>query len=165
MKIQLDAKALEAMIGGDTETEIEIRHSIVQAFAKKYLKAIANERIIQAAQSTVNEFVRREVASISWSVASLDSRVAATIREAINKQVVEIINDELETVRKNLTGRIKAAAKSLTDSMDAKIHEQINYATMKEINDRVAARIKQLSADLALAASPDAGPSKRAGGK
>lgn len=149
MKILLDAKALEAMIGGNTEVEIEIRGSIVQAFAKKFLKGVANEQIIQAARNTVNEFARKEVASISWSTASLDSTIVATIREAVNKQVTQIIEDELQTIRKDLTRRISSTSKKLVDSMDSKISEQINYATMKEINDRVAARIKQLSAELA----------------
>ena len=38
-KIQINSlEALERLIGGDTELEIEVRNSIVQEFAKKYLK-------------------------------------------------------------------------------------------------------------------------------
>ena len=38
MKIILDLPALERLIGNDTEIEVELRNSIVQAFAKKHLK-------------------------------------------------------------------------------------------------------------------------------
>ena len=149
MKIQLDAKALEALIGGNTEAEIEIRGSIVQAFAKKYLKAVANEHIVQKAKYTVEEFVRKEIASISWSTVSLDARVVAHIRQAVIEAVDAIIDDQIETIKIDLSRRVTSAAKKLTDLMDTKISNQLNAATIKEINDRVAARIKQLSAELA----------------
>lgn len=146
MKVQLDKTALEAMIGGDTEAEIEIRNSIVQAFAKKYLKGVANEHIVQRARDTVEEFVRKEIASISWSTVSLDNRLVARIRQAVIEEVDKIIDDQIETIKIDLSRRITSAAKKLTDSMDSKISEQINYATTRELNDRVAARFKQLSA-------------------
>jgi hypothetical protein len=48
MKLQINSlEALERLIGGDTEVELEIRNNIVQAFAKKHLKAIVNEGSIQ----------------------------------------------------------------------------------------------------------------------
>ena len=41
MKIQINSlEALERLIGGDTQVEIEIRNSIVQEFTKKYLKSL-----------------------------------------------------------------------------------------------------------------------------
>jgi predicted DNA-binding protein len=42
MKIQLNSlEALERLIGGDSELEIEVRNNVVQDFAKKHLKGIA----------------------------------------------------------------------------------------------------------------------------
>ena len=42
MKIQINSlEAVERLIGGDTEVEIEVRNSVVQEFAKKHLKAVS----------------------------------------------------------------------------------------------------------------------------
>ena len=44
VKIQINSlEALERLIGGDTQLEIDLRNSIVQEFSKKYLKAVAAE--------------------------------------------------------------------------------------------------------------------------
>ena len=42
-KIQINSlDALERLIGGDTELEIEVRNSVIQKFAEKHLKPLAN---------------------------------------------------------------------------------------------------------------------------
>lgn len=57
-KIQINSlEALERLIGGDTELEIEVRNSIVQEFAKKYLKGIINEELMTVA---VNRAKKKE---------------------------------------------------------------------------------------------------------
>ncbi len=49
VKLQINSKeALERLIGGDSQLEIELRNSIVQEFAEKYLKAVANSEVIDS---------------------------------------------------------------------------------------------------------------------
>lgn len=65
MKIQLNSlEALERLIGGDSEVEIEIRNSIVQEFTKKHLKALVNEilakEVIQEAARQAKNQLREE---------------------------------------------------------------------------------------------------------
>ena len=56
MKIQINSlKALERLIGGDNELEIEIRNSIVQEFTKKHLKSIYNDIISDAFLRRITE--------------------------------------------------------------------------------------------------------------
>lgn len=63
MKMQLDAAALERLLGGQTEIEVELRSAVVQAFAKQHLKAVASSDAFETflateAQATRHEFVR-----------------------------------------------------------------------------------------------------------
>ena len=59
MKIQMNnLEALERLIGGESEVEMDIRASIVDAFCKKHLKSIANEefvkRMAEAVKTEIN---------------------------------------------------------------------------------------------------------------
>ena len=47
IKIQINSvEALERLIGGDNQMEIEIRSSIVQEFTKRHLKDLANSELL-----------------------------------------------------------------------------------------------------------------------
>lgn len=60
-KIQINSlAALERLIGGDTELEIEIRNNIVQEFTKKHLKQIATASVINQAIHSIEEDLIRE---------------------------------------------------------------------------------------------------------
>jgi hypothetical protein len=65
MKIQINSlEALERLIGGDTEVELEIRNNIVQEFAKKNLKALVNEGTITAVATEIENKLKRDASSI-----------------------------------------------------------------------------------------------------
>lgn len=59
--IQINSlEALERMIGGDSETEIQIRYSIIQEFAKKHLKALVPE-VVAGSLDELKKEVRQVV--------------------------------------------------------------------------------------------------------
>lgn len=65
MKLQINSlQALERLIGGDTNVEIEIRNNIVQEFAKKHLKALVNEGTIKAEADKLDRALRLEVQNV-----------------------------------------------------------------------------------------------------
>lgn len=60
-KIQINSlEALERLIGNDNELEIQVRNNIVQEFAKKHLKAIANETTFQNEITTFKRKLQEE---------------------------------------------------------------------------------------------------------
>lgn len=60
IKVQLNSlKALERLIGGDSEIEIEIRNSIVQEFTKRYLKALVTEDHIKTLRTELDIELKR----------------------------------------------------------------------------------------------------------
>jgi hypothetical protein len=50
-------EALERLIGGDTEVEIDIRKSVVENFVKKHLKGIANDTLVKQAEKNIQQYV------------------------------------------------------------------------------------------------------------
>ncbi len=54
LTIQINSlEALERLIGGDSQVEIDVRNNIVQAFAEKHLKALAGSSQINVAISAI----------------------------------------------------------------------------------------------------------------
>ena len=58
-------EALERLIRGDSETEVEIRNNVVQRFAEKHLKPLINS---DSATSTLNQIRQHVESEISTKV-------------------------------------------------------------------------------------------------
>ena len=99
-------EALERLIGGDSEIEIDIRQSVAAAFAKKYLKAIVKEetfqKYVQQLVKAIQDELKKEVNSLigEISVSDWNDRIyinklapvlKAKIREEAEKAAKEII--------------------------------------------------------------------------
>ena len=90
-------EALERLIGGDNEVEIDIRNSVVQKFAEKHLKALANSSEISSTlndiqtdiSKQVTEKCEKEIATFKrdWSGRISDIKLSSAIQDEINRQV------------------------------------------------------------------------------
>ena len=108
IKIQINnLEALERLIGGDTETEIEIRNSIVQEFAKRHLKAVAQEQITMALKNTLiqeikDKFLEEKKDAYNWNKTTM-----------LNKETSLLIKNEVNNIlESNLRQTIKDFIKS-----------------------------------------------------
>lgn len=130
LTLQINSKdALERLIGGDTQTEIDIRNSVVQKFAEKHLKPIVNSapitdvirQIKDYAYKHIQETCANEIATFKASTHSygaydiklrpeieysIKSKIRESIDELINKKVKDAIdeycNDAVLTKRINV---------------------------------------------------------------
>jgi hypothetical protein len=110
--IQINSlKALERLLGGDTELEIQARNSIVQDFTKKYLKEIANkytDETIKDLKKSVKNEVHKQFEQELGSVTGVDfwraqvkfcPEVAQKFRDLIKtlvyEEAVKVIKEEI----------------------------------------------------------------------
>lgn len=106
MKLQINSlAALERLIGNDNEIEIDIRKNVVDAFAKKHLKAVANEMFEKGTTDAVktvlisegffneagtNYYNKRLVLGHRMKelvAKSIDMRIAGKIRSMIDERM------------------------------------------------------------------------------
>ena len=103
-KIQINSLgALERLIGGDTEVEIEIRNSIVQEFAKKHLKGVISESLLASATRQAKEEIEDEFTTIrgsgnnSWVKPTIRvdvlNRFKQEMRDQVQRELISIIQD------------------------------------------------------------------------
>lgn len=100
-------EALEKLIGGDTQVEIDIRNNIVQAFAEKHLKALAGSQQINNAisgiRTSVENEIRAELKRLFGEYANtwrqdikLDDKVKAIIKETVLSEIRFLIVSQIK---------------------------------------------------------------------
>lgn len=103
MKLVLTVPALERLIGGDTEVEVELRKSIVQEFSKRHLTAVAKEvyNDIEAAKALIKEQVLREMGAVkleAWSGGRY--KLTSECTTAIKVSVMDVIHEAVAAAAK-----------------------------------------------------------------
>lgn len=117
MKLVLTVPALERLLGGDTEVEVEIRKSIVHEFSKRHLSAVAKEVYsdIEAAKTQIRNQVLGDMGAVkmeAWSsgryklTSEATEAIKISVRGLIHEEVVkatrEVWNEVAEEVAKNV---------------------------------------------------------------
>lgn len=122
MKIQINSlQALERLIGGDTELEIEARNNIVQDFSKKHLKPL----LTSASQQIINDLLSDTKKHIADTVGEELGFVTKTSGEGYYKKTIITLND----VQKEFLNRLvtEYVSKELSDVYYKVVENRIAY--------------------------------------
>lgn len=147
MKIQINSlAALERLIGGDNEAEIEIRQSVVEIFTRKYLKTIVAQPLMNATkESLLNEVqdTLMDKEKIDWGYPNhrfvikeaIVSQVRGTIRKIVMEELGAIIREEIGT-------------NGYKESLDKMVKEQVDYIVNMGTSQEIQAQIQHAAAEL-----------------
>lgn len=150
IKIQLNSvEALERLIGGDTETEVEIRNSVVQNFADRQLRAVANSATLKDACDRLSAELKSQAAKfISSQIASFQENWRGDLCNVTFKP--EIIKAMLDTVKANIGSTIskvveEAVAQWMQEhDIEEVIRKRLEYRIDIEVKCKVDEKFKQL---------------------
>lgn len=153
MKIQINSlEAVERLIGGDTEMEIEVRNSVVQEFAKKHLKAVAETQLGPMKDAVQNfirdEFLNKEITkrpgwgeTVTWS---LKRDVLEGLKSTLQDEVKSILDDtlreaiDLEGTRKKIEQILERKVEYITSEIQQKLSEEhIERLVQKRLKERL----------------------------
>lgn len=146
--IQINSlEALERLIGGSTQAEIDIRNAVVQKFAEKHLKPIAEksdfkalaERVATAAKDSVKQLVQDQIGTVntSWSgtilSVSLHEHVRREIDLRVKSQAAALVDaavlSTLAELKQTLPERISGAVKIRLDyEIGQEVKKQVGEA-------------------------------------
>ena len=150
MKLQINSlAAIERLIGGESEVELDIRNNIVEAFAKKHLKPVLNspvfQRVVVDIQSQYDQAMISQVGNITnfgrWDQKvvlkpELLETLRTTARAAANAAIQEQIDNG-----------VKAAVAIFTPAyIQNQIEKRVTEVVAKQISEGVDARLKQITA-------------------
>jgi len=146
-------EALEKLIGGDTQVEIDIRNNIVQAFAEKHLKALAGSQqvnnAIVAVRTSVETEVRSELKRLFGEYSNtwrqdirLDDKVKTIIKETISSEIRLLVSSHLKEIMATpdwIKNHIEKYAKTLSESVvQSEIQTKISIAVKSAIDEQVS---------------------------
>lgn len=146
-------EALERLIGGNTEVEVEVRNAVVQKFTEKHLKALANESIIgktldaiKADISTqIKEKCEAQIATFKTNFygSTTEIKLNPSIKSEIDSQVRNLVDSTVRTM-------VDDALKTWKDDLELKnrIDKRFEYYTTEMINTEIKNRIEKLKAKL-----------------
>lgn len=146
-------EALERLIGGDSEVEVEIRNSVVQKFAEKHLKPLANDSAITTTIAAIKEEItkqikercEKQIAEVenNWYGSVSKVKLNPAIKSEIEGQVRNIVDS---TVRTMVDDAIKTWSSDA--ELKTRIDKRFEYYTTEFINSEIKGRIDKLKAKL-----------------
>lgn len=145
MKIQINSlEALERLIGGDTQVEIEIRNSIVQEFTKKYLKSLVSEtlanQVIKEAVKVARHEIEKEFFTLDtstfYSKVALKKEIREKLIEIVKQDIYKEVYEELnlqEVKQELLNTAAWAKTEALKKYTDERVYSEITEKIRKEL--------------------------------
>ncbi len=160
MKLQLDSSAVERLIGGDLEVQIELRNWVVQEFTRKYLKAVVadkefirftNEERSQTSR-IVSELIKKHVGERSGVGYSSDFKMVPTLEKALKDKLDEMLSSEIKSVIASMRNEIKLKVSELftrnMPSVDGLIRLHLDKITKEYITEKIKTRLAEVTSQL-----------------
>lgn len=144
-KIQINSlAALERLIGGEEETEIEIRRSIIKEFANKHLKELAETTEMKAAIKDITKAAEQHIGT--WVKTGNWSWDATFVFDTkIERQLSDMIENTLITKFEGLLNE-KINAFQYLSRIEKIVEDRANYIANKWTDGEIERRI-QAAAD------------------
>jgi hypothetical protein len=154
LTLQINSKeALERLIGGDTETEIDIRNSVVQKFAEKHLKPIVNSapimdvirQIKDHAYKHIQETCAKELATFKASAygTTYDIKLRPEVETAIRNKVRDSVD---ELVNKKVKSAIDEYCND--ESLTRRINVMMDHNIKVLVNEKIKQKLDVVKAGL-----------------
>lgn len=88
IRIEMNAETLAAVIGGDSDVELNIRKAIVHEFAKRHLQAVAEAETVKLAELEVRS-IANEVACQFFGSTQIKERIAKDWGHFIESLIIQ----------------------------------------------------------------------------
>jgi hypothetical protein len=156
IKIQLPLDALERLIGGNAQAEIELRSGVVQAFAKRHLKGVLDESALEKIREQIRseghkyaeqfqEAIREEVGEWGMREFKLTSSAKTAISTYVKDALRDLVREEMQKgkaeVDKLILDQWGRALARINDTI-----MRVMPATIEQtIHDKIKARLAEIA--------------------
>lgn len=149
MRLELNLPALERLIGGDTEIEMELRKQIVQTFAGKHLKDLAKDELFKAAVKETQLYVN-QIAKETFDVENLTTgHLWPTVGYRIKSLIENLVKDQAqkavdEALLKIIEYQKRYWSKEIENAVAKKFGDLIEKEIQEGIKKRLQEAVKHL---------------------
>lgn len=150
MKLSLNLPALERLLAGNSELEIELRHQVIKNFAKGHLSCLINEefsKILNQEMTVVRETIlgeiRKEIASQvgyikndTWGY--LTAELTAKIKQLVDSHVTKMVQEQIQnTINFEAQGRVNRWQEWVDKKVELALRDNIKQQIDKGIKERL----------------------------
>lgn len=138
MQIQINnLAALERLIGGDSQLEFEIRNNIVQAFAHKHLKPLANDQTFSKIMGDVRKAGETEARKV------MEEKIGRYQKEARSDTFILHEEQKQAIINAAKSGLREQVDQIVASTMEAFPQEKIAALVEKRVGQEVERRINE----------------------
>ena len=148
--VQLNRPALDRLLGGDSKLEVELRHQVVEEFAKHHLKALLTDDLFKKFQGTVvahlETVLKQQVGEMGWDYNFKAFR--PTIQDKVHKVIWEYVNlaaqSAVEKVIPDTVARLQKEAEERVTRYELKLMGQVTEkvkALEAKLDETLASRV------------------------
>ncbi len=144
LKLSLNLPALERLIGGAADIEVELRHQIVNEFIKKHLKQLVDSETVVKATEKLRKLMEMEIREQIGHVSDLRFGYLATAAPNLVDKIKEMVSHAAKNaVRDNVADAIHMKLAELDDRWQRHIETTVKSTFNKRINDLVNEEINR----------------------
>jgi hypothetical protein len=146
--------ALECLIGGDSEFEFDIRNNVVQKFAEKHLKTVANSTVMLEVENKIKSYVYDNTSYRN----KLSTSFKDTIQNVIKTEYEQILSKAFLELKRKHINELQIEIKNFEEKYSDTLIKHFEKKHIQKIIDaKVDAKIKRM---LKLIATDENGSSK-----
>lgn len=155
--IRLDVPALERLIGGDSEVEVQLRKGVVEEFAKRHLTAVLKEETFakflqdeaDIAARGLEALVKQQIGEIKRTGPEYNSRITLYLNEDVKAALTTEANRRVdECVRRAIDEAWAVREKRIVSEVHKAISEKTDRLTELLVKDLVKQRLDKIASTL-----------------
>lgn len=152
MKIQINnLEALERLIGDDKEMEIQVKSSIINEFAKKYIKSVAHSEIINDLKYTILKELKDEDyfgmvnhvntsnGTVMYPTKKLKEAIKKGFDDIILQEITNAVHEAIIPIRKEVNDMIQKQINSIKDTVSIELSDDhISTIIQQSVNAKIS---------------------------
>lgn len=116
--MELNAPALERLLGGDTELEVQLRHQVADQFAGKHLKSLLNDKLFNRWKRQLSDEIDATIAEHVGKV-TRDPLKKVFLTPSLRDKIREAAEEAAERVFSEATAeKLQKLERSFVDTVD-----------------------------------------------
>ena len=147
VRLSLSLPALERLIGGDNQIEVELRQQIAEKFAERHLKCMLNDTMLGQVQRTVAEFAGKQIGEVINQIGRKETadRWASEARYKLQGPITEAINKAVEeSVAEKIRNAVQTAADTVVSRATRDVRTMVDrYLGEKKLEELIQQGIKE----------------------
>ena len=172
--LSLNRPALERLIGNDTQLEVELRHQVVEEFAKRHLKEVVQseifERVLKAALQEVDaaaltavkqaqKLVEERIGQVEGTSWAPTIKLNDKFRTAINSAAVNAVRDAIPN--DEIVAHVDRHVDALKRWGEQQIRQAVERVYGESFKAAVQAEVQKLLSSASMMASVNADGTSR----